>query len=305
MTKFLKLIFSFILFAAVGYCVILTIIGMVVPDKYLPNLKYRQGATGFTHSRLKEVKNVEDVDILFLGSSHAYRGFDTRIYQKEGYKVFNLGSSTQTPMQTKILLQRYLDKLRPKRVVYEVYPLIFCSDGVESALDIISNDKNDKHSLEMAMELDHLLIYNSLLYSGIREFVGLNSSFEEKNWKVISQYVSGGYVDRQLRYFKYVEYPKDHWEFNADQFEYFEEIVQLLKEEGIEIKLVYAPITRTKYDSYDNHDEFDEIMEGYAQYFNLNKTLTLDDSLHFYDSNHLNQEGVKIFNSAVLELLEN
>lgn len=305
MNKFLKLIAHFILFSTIGYCVVLTLIGLIIPDKYLPNLKYKLGATGFTHSRLAEAKKAEDLDVLFLGSSHAYRGFDTRVYQEVGYKTFNLGSSTQTPLQTKILLQRYLDKLNPRQVVYEVYPLTFCSDGVESALDIISNDKNDKYSLDMALELDHLLIYNSLLYGSIRDFTGLNSSFTEKKWKVISRYISGGFVDREIRYFEYVEYPKDHWSFKEEQFTHFEEILSLLEDRDIDVKLVYAPITKTKYDSYDNHAEFDAKMNDYGDYYNLNETLILNDSLHFYDSNHLNSEGVKILNNSILELLLN
>ena len=184
-----------------------------------------------------------------------------------------------------------------------MYPLIFCSDGVESALDIISNDKNDNLSLDMAIELDHLLIYNSLLYGTIRDITGLNSSFEEKKWKVISQYVSGGFVDRQIRYFKHVEYPKGHWAFIDEQFIHFEEILSILNEKGIEVKLVYAPITKTKYDSYENHNDFHSKMNDYGAYYNLNETLTLDDSLHFYDSNHLNKEGVKVFNKAILNIL--
>jgi hypothetical protein len=38
------------------------------------------------YSRLSEIKNYKDIDILFLGSSHTYRGFDTRIFLDSGYK---------------------------------------------------------------------------------------------------------------------------------------------------------------------------------------------------------------------------
>ncbi len=303
MDKFIKSTLYFALYSAFGYCVLVTLVGLVVPDKYLPNLKNKLGARGFTHSRMSEAKEVKDLDVLFLGSSHAYRGFDTRIYTELGYKVFNLGSSNQTPLQTKILLQRYLDRMNPKKVVFEVYPIIFCGDGVESALDIISNDKNDGLSLDMALELNHMMIYNSLLYSGIRDILGINSSFEEKKWKGISNYVSGGYVDRKLRYFKNVKYTKDHWNFLEYQFEYFEEILALLQERNIGVLLVYAPITKSKYLSYDNQEEFDLRMKGYGNYYNLNETLSLDDSLHFYDSNHLNKPGVEILNNSILELI--
>ena len=303
MADFIKSIFLFILYSVIGYCVILTMFGLIVPDKYLPNLKNKLGGTGFTFSRLTEAKEAKDLDVLFLGSSHAYRGFDTRIFEEAGYKVFNIGSSTQTPLQTKILLQRYLEKFKPKQIVYEVYPLIFCSDGVESALDIVSNDKNDLLSLDMAKKLDHALIYNSLIYASIRDLTGLNKNYKEKSFEVLSRYVSGGFVERELRYFRTVEYPKDSWKFHDIQFEYFEEIVSMLTDQDIEVIYVYAPITKTKYQSFDNNKEFDLRMQKYGSYYNLNETIDLDDSLHFYDSNHLNSLGVQIFNETVIDLL--
>ena len=40
-----------------------------------------------------------NIDVLVLGSSHAYRGFDPRIFKKAGIKLFNFGSSGQTLLQ--------------------------------------------------------------------------------------------------------------------------------------------------------------------------------------------------------------
>ena len=88
-------------------------------------------------TRLNEVKNIKNIDILFLGSSHTYRGFDTRVFKKNGYNSFNLGSSSQSPIQTLTLTKRYLNQLNPKLIVYEVYPTTFTIDGIESSLDII------------------------------------------------------------------------------------------------------------------------------------------------------------------------
>ena len=82
-------------------------------------------------------RKIKNVDVLFLGSSHAYRGFDPRIFRKRGYSSFNLGSSAQTPSQTKVWLKRYLKHLNPKIVIYEVYPGTFSSDGIEASLDLV------------------------------------------------------------------------------------------------------------------------------------------------------------------------
>ena len=44
-------------------------------------------------------------------------------------------------------------------------------------------------------------------------------------------------------------------------------------------------------------------MTKYSTYYNFNKIVTLNDSLHFYDSHHLNQNGVEIFNKRLIKIL--
>lgn len=99
-------------------------------------------------------------------------------------------------------------------------------------------------SLEMAKKLDLALIYNSLIYASIRDWTGLNSGFKEQSFEVLSIYVPGGFVERQLRYFRTVKYPKDSWKFQNIQIEYFEEIILMLENKDIDVILVYAPITK-------------------------------------------------------------
>jgi len=76
-----------------------------------------------------------------------------------------------------------------------------------------------------------------------------------------------------------------------------------LKNEGIDVVLVQAPVSSFEYSKFDNHSRFDSTMSSYTRYYNFNTILNLDDSLHFYDSHHLNQKGVEIFNNTLIELL--
>ncbi|NHW60088.1 hypothetical protein HA378_33495, partial [Escherichia coli] len=80
-------------------------------------------------------------------SSHAYRGFDTRVFSKNGISSFNLGSSSQSPINTQVLLKQYLDRIKPKMIVYEVYAGTLSADGVESSLDMLSNNKIDVNAI--------------------------------------------------------------------------------------------------------------------------------------------------------------
>jgi hypothetical protein len=44
-------------------------------------------------------------------------------------------------------------------------------------------------------------------------------------------------------------------------------------------------------------------MRTYGVYYNFNELLELEDELHFYDEDHLNQSGVEIFSAKLIEIL--
>ncbi len=303
MKKFISNIIFFLLFTSLFYLTFLFVWGRYSPSIFKPNINYRIGSYGHMSSRLSEIKNYGDVDILFLGSSHAYRGFDTRIFLDNGYKSFNLGSSSQTPAQTKVLLKRYLESLNPELVIYEVYPATFTIDGVESSLDIIANDINDSHSFKMALKNNNIKTYNTLIYGFIRDLLGLNKSFSEPIIKGKDKYISGGYVEKEIGFYQPTEFEKKEISIRDYQLESFSEIVQMVKNKDIELILVYAPIPSVNYNSYSNNHYFDSIMKRYSEYYNFNEILTLNDLLYFYDYHHLNQNGVNIFNKKIIELL--
>ncbi len=280
--------------------------GRFAPALVKPNISYKKGYYGHMHSRLSEVKTLNNIDVLFLGSSHAYRGFDTRLFAEYGLNTFNLGSSAQTPTQTKLLLNRYLQNLNPKTVVYEVYPATFTIDGVESALDIIANDKNDFNSFLMALEIKNIKTFNTFLYGYIRDLLKLNNSYTEASIKGKDKYISGGFVEKEISYFDSESYQRNKEEIilNNSQLESFSDVISMIKEKNINLILVYAPIPRVNYNYYTNNEYFDEVMKSHGKYYNFNELLVLNDSLHFYDDHHLNQIGVELFNLELIEILK-
>jgi hypothetical protein len=293
----------FIPFSIVVYLLLIICWGNYIPDEYKKNLNYEIGSYGHMYSRLQNIKDVNDVDILFLGSSHAYRGFDPRIFKQYGLNTFNLGSSSQTPIQTEILLRRYLDEINPKLIIYEVYPATFLSDGVESSLDIIANDRNDFESIKMALIQNHIKVYNTLIYGFYRDFFKKNINFKEEVVIGDDTYIEGGFVEKKLQYFEPTEFDKEAWHFNDQQLKSFEKALLLIKERNIPFILVQAPITQAKYQSITNNSEFDDKIKKYGVYYNFNELIELNDELHFYNSHHLNQIGVQIFNTKLIEML--
>ena len=302
MKKFIILFLKFIIFTTIFYCSALLLSEIYLPQYLRPNLISKR-VHGHMSLRTKEVKNIKNVDILFLGSSHTYRGFDTRIFKKIGLNTFNLGSSSQTHIQTKVLLSRYLETLNPKTIIYEVYPRVFQSDGLESSLDIIMNDENDLNSFKMALEINNIKTYNTFIYRFTYDLLNLNNSFTKPIINGYDKYVSGGYVEKEISFFKPTLFKRKKIVLNPNQLKYFSENVEMIKSKNIKLILVYAPISKVEYKSYTNINYFDNLMDGYSNYFNFNEIICLNDSLHFYDSTHLNQNGVEIFNKRLIKLL--
>ena len=304
MRLFLLTLLKFLALCAPAYGVLLFIWGSIFPDSHAANLSYRPASPGHLHTRLREARATHDVDLLFLGSSHAYRGFDSRIFESAGIRTFNLGSSSQTPLQTRVLLNRYLDQLNPEQVIFEVYPVTFELDGVESGIDLIANDRKDIQLLEMSAEINHPLVWNTLCYAGMRAALGLDKNLSEPATRKEDTYIPGGFVEKTRAHFQPVSQPLQTWSINDYQWQAFQECLEMLRNCDIRYTLIYAPITDSLYYSYARRAAFDSLMASCGPYVNFNTRIALNDSLHFYDKHHLNQDGVELFNRSLIKYLE-
>ncbi|WP_136480572.1 hypothetical protein [Cognatitamlana onchidii] len=302
MKRFFANIFKFGVVAFVFYIVGLFIFSRFLPSKRRPNLIIE---LGHNNIRLQEVKKYNNLDILFLGSSHAYRGFDTRIFINKGYQVFNLGSSAQTPLQTEVLLERYLKTTSPQFVVFEVSPMLFSNEGVESSIDLINNDLNDFSSLKLVLEQRNIKVLNTFLYRSIHDLLFNKTTLDTKSLSLGKQnhYHKGGYMSKDLSFYSYETFKRETLQFREAQLKAFDRILKKLNKSEINYVLVQAPITKAKYNSILNNDYFDSLMQTKGSYYNFNKIVKLDDSLHFYDAHHLNQNGVDIFNKKFMDLV--
>lgn len=259
-------------------------------------------------TRLKQADSIHNIDILFLGSSHTYRGFDPRIFAKQGFKTFNFGSSNQTPIQTNILLQRYLHQFQPKLVIYEVFPENFEMDGLESGVDIISNANNFSLRFHNAIQLKHITAFNTLIFATINQLFLHKHLFVEKTTNDLDTYINGGFVQTNLRNnvnHNEKQNPTLHWKFKAEQWQAFQESIHLLKVNKIPFVLVQAPVTRAFYHNYLNNKEINLRFKEVAAFYNFNDeyALNLNDTNDFYDAHHLTQTGVNAFNHSLLHLL--
>lgn len=303
MQNFIKKTALFLLFSLLIYVVLLLLSGDFAP-KAVRNLYY---PIGFNHmnEKMKEARSLSDIDILIVGSSHAEQGFDTRIFDARGYSCFNMGSAAQTPIQTEMILNRYLEQMNPKIVLYDVYSGNFTIDGVEAALRLIANDKNDRYSIEMALTTNNVKLYNTLLYAFYRDiFYGGRVTDSSKLLAAEGVLLPGGYVLKgKERMDSIVHYDSSEWIYEPKQFRQFEKTLQKLREKEVKVLLIQTPMTATYYNSYRNNAEFDDYMSTMGDYYNFNRLISLNDTLHFSDKGHLNQEGTELYDDFLIEML--
>lgn len=306
MRYFIKSILLYIPACCLIYVLLVCIWGELVPGAFRTNLvvenKYEN-----TSMRLHDVREYKDVDILFLGSSRAYSTFDTRVYEGMAYSAFNLGTSSQTPIQTRILLERYLEDLNPELIIYEVSPSTFSSDGIESSVDIIANGKSDLQTIKMGIKAKHLKAFNTLIFRLYSRVLKKEKLIDPENPDYDTQYIKGGFLESDQIEFKPIKvasFPKVE-KMNQNQVMAFEKILDMINLRHSQLILLQVPFAPSTYTSHQAiNPAFDHQMEQYGVYYNLNESMQLVDTLHFRDELHLNLNGVRLVNERIISMLD-
>jgi hypothetical protein len=305
MIKFFYKVVLFFLFVIAAYSVLIFITGSYAPKIFKKNLVYHNGGYGFTYSRLKDAGRLKNIDVLILGSSHAYRGLDTRIFNSYGIKAFNLGTSAQTPIQSKALVEIYIDSLNPKLVVLEANPNSFTSEGVESSLDVLANLPDINFSaIKMAWHTGHIKAINTMIFTLLRSKIYDNPVLlVEKEIVGPDTYIKGGgYVARTLSYNQPTEVSSKNFVPKQKQLGAFKDLIENLNNRNIESYIFRAPVSSEYYSAFDFKTNFkiDSLFSICGNYRNYNH-IKLNDSLHFYDAHHLNQRGADIFSHKLIQ----
>ncbi|TVR38600.1 MAG: hypothetical protein EA392_08990 [Cryomorphaceae bacterium] len=304
MKRFLTRLAVFSAVAIPGYVLAVCIWGLIAPLVLRPNLPYLKGVAGFTHTRTHEILDYGKVDVLVLGSSRAFRGFDTRIFEQRGIRMFNLGTTGQAPVGSLMLAKQYMHKVDPDLVIIEIGNETFTSDGVESGLDLLTNNKIDWHSLVLTLEVNHVKLYNTFIYSLFRQILNLDKDYVEPKKKDGRKYVSGGYIEAEIVHHTPSKYPKERVrKLSKLQKRSLQDLVHWLEDQEKSVLLVEVPTASDRYRTFGNHDEFTNFLENTAPFVSFLKNLNLNDSLHFSDASHLNQYGTEVFNKALINWL--
>lgn len=260
-------------------------------------------------------KHSEELEILFLGSSHSYHGIDPSIIKR---KSFNASQNGQPLEFDYLTIEKYSSKLNELKFV--VIPISYFSLYHK----LSEGDKNAKRS--------NYIIYSKLLYSfnptdnleiltqplslsikKIGYYFNLSRPpyYDETGHlslppKEIDFEQSG--VDRASNQ-TIREGDRNHFEYNV---QILNSIVSLAKEMNFQLILYTPPAYQTYIDNLDPNQLYTTINTAVklktqnpevVSYYNFleDKSFTKAD---FYDSDHLNESGAKKLTAKIFKRIE-
>jgi hypothetical protein len=311
MKKFTIRAVSILVSSFLVYCSILMLFVYFDKIGWIPNARYTLGGYGYTLLRLEEAKKAKDIDILFIGSSHIYRGIDTRIFEQNNIKAFNLGTSLQTPLNTYHLLEEYLPTMRPKYVVLDLYWSPLLDEGTEASIDILSNAEVSKNMAKMALKSRNLVVINTLLISAIHQALSPRDTSVQQEYNG-DNYIPGGfaepaYIKNILTAQQLAAIEKKEFTPNAMQIRYIHRSINLCKEYGAEVLLMVVPVTAEYKKTLIGYDDYTAKLKKIARRndvpiidYNLQNDFALSTEYDFFDEDHLSKTGVHKFNKRLI-----
>ena len=265
------------------------------------------GGYGYTLTRFREADSCRNIDILFMGSSRCYYSFAPHVFDRLGLKTFNLGSPSQTPLNSWYVLDKYYDQLNPRLVVLEVNLHVLAKDGLESFYDLMINTPVSWENAQMSMATRYP---HALTAMAVRAFSELTVPFSEYRLqdRPMDPYLGKGAVAaKNFNQETFSEQPSEvhvpSWQWN-----YLEDDIELVRSKGAELILVVAPIPHewraviTNYDRLTGQIRELALAHG-ARLYDFNTTIALDTRTDFKDFHHLNANGAKIFSYDILDSL--
>lgn len=265
------------------------------------------------------------IDLLFLGSSHSYKSFDTEIFDESlNTNSFNMAHSSQLLDSSYFILEEVLRSHKPDTVVLEVYfkmmetdhmisQVRYCYDYMEPS-EVKKSFWNDvfllkdkfEYSIKVLRYRKHLIKW---MTNSLNKAVGQeisNEFYKQKGFVYSNNVVDKNDLKNNNMFSGYAFNG-----FSDIQSGYLEKIIKICEEENITLVLVTAPIPIVSLENVENYEVFNEQMSKIAdknqiQYIDYNyiDSINFKDTM-FSDHDHLNYCGVKVIDEHLIDYLVN
>ncbi|MBR2951335.1 MAG: hypothetical protein IKC46_15995 [Lachnospiraceae bacterium] len=282
---------------------------------------------------MHEMYEQENIDVLFLGSSHCYRSIVPEIMDREmNVLTFNGGTSSQQPVASYYLLKEAAKEHKIDRVYMELYyDLLRDNKDYQSptAVYIISDYmKASWNKLQFLWDtggkdyLAHGLFYGRREWSKLFEPSSIMKNIRIKNsdtyWNYAyvtaenEAYTGKGFV-YNYEFIKKGEFasktvfpPIEENAISDVNKMWLDKMILFCKKNDIELVFYTAPVPDFRLAGCGNYDEFGRQVKHFLEGkdvpyydFNLCKAdfMKMEDE-YFKDDNHLNGNGAEIFSLA-------
>jgi hypothetical protein len=243
----------------------------------------------------------EAYDVVVIGTSHAYRGYDPRIFKSRNLNLFNLGSSSQHPCISLRIIQDMVVKL-PKKpfIIVDVFDKLLEMDGDESSGRMIANCKENDLARNILIADPSVLNVNNYC----ARLVNGDGPMEV----LADDYIMNGYCSKNQVWSSEIAPVNYVFAGNQKTINDLERMLDWLEDHAYEYVVVSHPMPKQAgFEAYHApaHKLLVDLTKKYnRQFFDLtNHAAFHQNQPMFADPTHLNQLGVDLFNRILLDTL--
>lgn len=249
----------------------------------------------------------DTVDVLILGSSHAFTNFLPKVLWDEyGYSSYIFSASVQPVWNTYFYLEEALKTQTPKAIVFEGYRLVEKSDYV-SHQTAIKSTYGMKFSFTKLKALTESFSLSDFLEYTF-QFGNYHSRYNELGKHDFKEYYNDPYYKYykgevyQLRTYDSAkrvnvsEYDQTEKKLSEKTEKYYIKMIELAKKHNIPFVTIIAPynIPQSEYGYFKYAEKIAK--EHDVPFININEdydSINLDFKKDFSDATHLNNSGAK------------
>ncbi len=251
----------------------------------------------------------EKFDFVVMGSSHAYRSYDPRIFAREGYRIHNLGTSSQRIMHSYVLGNTLINRSITDCVIIDLYSGAITGTIDEASTNLIQNIPTLKGAVQMALHSKDIRAINMLTLKCFDHLFLKKSEIDTTvNYNKRSVYINGGFAETKDSI--NAPNPRQRYQYikGNSNLKYLEKLLRHFEKEKLKVFIVFTP-TPKEYRPQNKEEYVLEISQLASAFKNVTmldftSKLDLNSQHHFYDHRHLNQSGVEIFNKVLISELK-
>ncbi len=263
---------------------------------------------GDTFLRFYEAENnTKPVDIMVIGSSRAFRAFDPTIFEKHGLNIQIIASSSQTALNTYYLTRKYLSKLKPKMVIFDIHLGLLNNNGLESFFDLCTNTPISPELYEMALAIDQPNTYTAIQASLINQLdTPIYQGFEFKAPKGYRKGFLSSFVTDTTLTINPIDTAMEKRKLYPQELKnigFVEKTIQFILDQNVQLVLTRQPVLAPE--TFNSQRRIRRIaMDHNLKYIDLNRYIDRFDPKHdFYNRTHINSHGAVLVSEIVIEEL--